>query len=146
MKRKLVFSVVSGALLFAGAVLADTKDPDIEGYFRVEQALVNDDLNVAKTAATDLAQKAQAANNGMISKEAADLANAGSIEQARQAFKTLSEDTLNLIQGGEGSQDTACSMRDAQCIQTPKSAQSSCMGSGRSNCAMMRLTCSGGCS
>ena len=36
MNTKLVLSVVSGAFLFAGAALADTKNPVIGAYFKVE--------------------------------------------------------------------------------------------------------------
>jgi hypothetical protein len=61
-----------------------TKDSVIGAYFNVEQALINQDLNAAKTAATDLAQKAQIANNGTISKDANDLAKTDSLDQARQ--------------------------------------------------------------
>lgn len=113
-KPVLVFSVVSGAVLFAAAAPADTKDPVIGAYFNVEQAVVNQDLNAAKLTASDLAQKAQAANNEAILKDATDLATAASIDQARQIFKALSQDTLNLIRSGEGSQGAACSMGNAQ--------------------------------
>jgi hypothetical protein len=143
MKNKIVFPFVSAALLFAGTVFAQTKDSVIGAYFNVEQALINQDLNGAKTAATDLAQKAQVANNGTISKDANDLAKTDSLDQARQAFKTLSEDTLKLIQAEPASKDMACSMGDAQCMQTENTAQSSCMGSqtssrGTMGCGMMR--------
>src|SRR5262252_7329390 len=97
MNTKVLFLVVSGALLFASAVLADTKDPVIRAYFNVEQAVINEDLNRAKIAASDLAQKAQAPNNETILKDANDLAKTESLAQARQVFKALSEDALNLI-------------------------------------------------
>jgi|SRR6516164_5523699 hypothetical protein len=75
MNTKVVFAVVLGPLLFTSALLAQTKDPVIGAYFNVEQALINEDLNAAKTAASDLAQKAQAANNGPILEDAIRLPN-----------------------------------------------------------------------
>jgi hypothetical protein len=89
--------------------------------------LYNQDLNAVKAAVSDLAQKAQAANNETILKDANDLAKTESIDQARQVFKTLSDDTLHLISTAEGSQETAGSRSGMQCMQTTN--QSSCMGS-----------------
>jgi len=167
MNTKVIFAVVLGPLLFTSALLAQTKDPVIGAYFNVEQALINQDLNGAKTAATDLAQKAQVANNGTISKDANDLAKTESLAQARQVFKALSEDALNHIQSGKGSQgmacsmgnaqvkpwlpkilgtgypSTACSIGDTQCMRTQKSPESSCTGQSISGCGMMRNMCSG---
>jgi len=138
MNRKLVLSVVWGAFLFAGAALADTKSPVIGAYFKVEQAVVSQDLNAVRAAVSDLAQKAQAANNETILKDANDLAKSESLDQARQVFKTLSDDTLHLIQTGEGSQETAGSSSGTQCMQTTN--QSSCMGSTTPSCEMMSMT------
>jgi Protein of unknown function (DUF3347) len=146
MNSKVVVSLVSGAFLFGAAALADTKDPVIGEYFKVEQAVINQDLNAAKLAASDLAQKARAADNEAIAKDANDLAKTDSVDHARQIFKALSEETLNLIQGGEASQNTACSMGNAQCMQSQNSAAKSCMGQRMSGCGMMRNMCSGGCS
>jgi Protein of unknown function (DUF3347) len=114
MNTKLVFSVVAGAVLFAVGASAGTKDPVIGAYFKVEQAVINEDLNGAKVAASDLAQKAQAAANEAILKDATDLAKSESLDQARQIFRAPSQDTLNLIQSGEGSEGTTCSTNDAQ--------------------------------
>ena len=111
---KAVFSVVGCALFFAAAASAHTKDPVIRAYFKVEQAVVNEDLNAAKVTASDLAQKAQAASNEAILKDASDLAKTESIDRARQVFKGLSEDALNLIESGEGSQGTTCSLGNAK--------------------------------
>ena len=165
MNTKVVFSVVSGVLLFASALLAQTKDPVMGAYFNVEQALIDEDLDAVKTAASDLAEKAQAANNGTILKDANDLAKTESLAQARQVFKALSEDALNHIQSGKGSQgmacsmgnaqvkpwlpkilgmgyqSTACSIGDTQCKRTQKSAESSC--TGQTGCGMRRNMCSG---
>ena len=165
MNTKVVFSVVSGVLLFASALLAQTKDPVMGAYFNVEQALIDEDLDAVKTAASDLAEKAQAANNGTILKDANDLAKTESLAQARQVFQALSENALNLIQSGEGSQgmdcslgnaqvkpwlpkilgmgyqSTACSIGDTQCKRTQKSAESSC--TGQRGCGMRRNMCSG---
>jgi Protein of unknown function (DUF3347) len=149
MKSKLVFSILSGTLLLGVTAFADTKDPVIGAYFNVEQAIVSADLSAAKVAASDLAQKAQAVNNGTISKDANDLANADSLDQARQIFKGLSQATQNLIQGGEVSRSTDRSTSGGQCMQMQKSAGGSCMGQGMSGmgqgmsgCGMMRNMCS----
>jgi hypothetical protein len=114
MNTKLAFAVVSGAVFFAVGASAATKDPVIGAYFKVERAVLIEDLNATKIAASALAEKAQAADNAAILKDATDLAKSDSIDQARQAFKALSEDTLDLIQRGEGSQGTTCSTSDAQ--------------------------------
>jgi hypothetical protein len=142
MNTKLVYCVVAGAFLFAGAALADTKSPVIGAYFKVEQAVVNQDLNAVKAAASDLAQKAQMANNETILKDANDLAKTESIDQVRQVFRTLSDDTLHLIQTGEGSQETAGSASGTQCMQTTH--QTSCMGSTTLSCGMMSMSSSCG--
>jgi hypothetical protein len=135
MKSKLVLSILSGALLLGVTAFADTKDPVIAAYFNVEQAIVSADLSAAKSAASDLAQKAQAVNNEAILKDANDLANAESLDQARQIFKGLSQATLNLIQGGGVRQDRSMSC-GGQCMQTQKSAEASCMGQAMSGCGM----------
>ena len=105
---KLAISIVSGALLFAAAAWADPKDELIVAFFRVDRAIVNGDLNAAKTAASDLAQKAQATDHQAILKDANDLAKADSIDQARQQYRALSEDTLALINTKEASQSGGC--------------------------------------
>ena len=143
MNKKLIATVVSAALFFATAALADTKSSVVGAYFQVEHAVINGDLNAAKAAASDLAQKAQVANDDAIVKDANELAKAESIDQARQLFKPLSDDTLNLIQTSEGSQNMACATGSAststpQCMQT--NARSSCMDAGMSSCgAMMNM-------
>jgi Protein of unknown function (DUF3347) len=127
MNTKLVFSVVSGAVFFAVGASAGTKDPVTGAYFKVEQAVVNEDLNAAKVAASALAQKAQAADNEAILKDATDLAKSESLDQVRQIFKALSQDTLSFIQSGEGSEGTACSTSDAQFkLWFPKSLGTTC--------------------
>ena len=57
MNRKLLLCVVSGVLLVAAAAWADPKEDVIAAFFKVDQAVVNGDLNAVKTAASDLAQK-----------------------------------------------------------------------------------------
>lgn len=68
---KFVFSG-SDALLFASALMADTKDLVIGAYFKTGSAIIGEDLDGAKNAASDLAHNAQPANNGAISKCATD--------------------------------------------------------------------------
>lgn len=137
MKSKLILSIVSGAIVFATtAVFAETKDSVIGAYFNLEQALINQDLSGTKTAAADLAQRAQVIDES-IGKAANDVAKADSIEQARQAFKTLSADTLSFIQVERANQATACSMDETQCMRTGTNAQSSCMASRTPSCGMM---------
>lgn len=146
MKSRSIVFVVSGTLFLAGVALGDTKDSVIGTYFKVEQAVISGDLNAAKTEALDLAQKAQTANNEAISKDANNLAKAESIDQARQVFKTLSDDTLTLIRSGEGSQDRACSMGCTQCMQRQNTAGRSCMGQMAPGCGMMGQTTGNMCS
>jgi ABC-type transport system involved in cytochrome bd biosynthesis fused ATPase/permease subunit len=143
MQGKLIFSILSGTVLLGVTAFADTKGQVLGAYFNVEQAIISADLSATKIAASDLAQKAQAANNETISKDANDLANAESLDQARQIFKGLSQATLNLIQGGGVSRSMDRSMSCGQCMQTQKSAEDSCMGQGMSGCGMMRNMCSG---
>jgi hypothetical protein len=107
MNRKLLLCVVSGALLVAAAAWADPKEDVIAAFFKVDQAVVNGDLNAVKTAASDLAQKAQLADSQAILKDANDLAKADSIDQARQLQKALGEDILGLVKTREGSRNTA---------------------------------------
>ena len=107
MNSKLLLSIVSGALLVAATAWADPKEDVFAAFFRVDQAIVDGDLNAAKTAATDLAQKAQAADSQAILKDANDLAKSDTIDQARQLPKPLAPDTIALVKTGEGSQNTA---------------------------------------
>lgn len=146
MKSRSIVFVVSGTLFLAGVALGDTKDSVIGTYFKVEQAVINGDLDAAKTAASDLAQKAQTANNEAISKDANNLAKADSIDQARQVFKTLSDDTLTLIRSGAESQDRACSMSGTPCMQRQNTAGRSCMGQMAPGCGMMGQTMGNMCS
>jgi hypothetical protein len=57
MNKRLIAFVVSAAFFLPTAALADTKNPVVGGYFQVEHAVINADLNAVKAAASDLAQK-----------------------------------------------------------------------------------------
>ena len=72
MAGKFVLSVISGALPSAAAVLTDTKDPLIGPYFRVGYTIIGGDLNEAKNATSDLAQKASVAVSETMSNDTTD--------------------------------------------------------------------------
>ena len=138
MNRKLLLCIVSGALLVAATAWADPKEDVIAAFFNVDQALANGDLNAVKTAASDLAQKAQSADSQAILKDADDLAKADSIDQARQLHKALGEDILGLVKTREGSQNTvsgACPMMNSR-----NTASDGCPMMGSQNTAS--ATCS----
>jgi hypothetical protein len=140
MNNKLLLCVVSSSMLFAAAASADPKQDVIAAFFRVDQAIVNGDLDAAKTAASELAQKAQAADRQAILKDANDLAKSDTIDQGRQLYKALAEDALALIKTGESSQNTASATCPMMGSRNTASTSCSMMGSQTAaslNCPMV---------
>jgi hypothetical protein len=137
MNTKLIASAISATLFLAATGLADTKNSVVGGYFQVERAVINGDVNAIKAAASDLAQRAGVANDDAIVKDADRLAKAESIDQARQLFETLSQETQNLIQAGESGQNMGCSIGGGW-SDNPCSGMASKMPSCGAMMSMMR--------
>jgi len=123
MKRILTALV---ALLAAGLITtpASAKEASkelaacLKAYHEVHDALAKDDLAAAKKAATDLAEKATAAKCVSTPQHATELARSDSLESAREHFKAISQECIEMAAGVDGQYVFTCPMVKADWLQT----------------------------
>ena len=85
--------------------LSDKDKQFLAGYEKVHTALAADDLSAAKSAAKDLGE------------EGSDIANAGSLKDARSGFEKLSNRAKTLVTGQPGYQVVHCPMLKKDWVQ-----------------------------
>ena len=114
-------SLVIAALVAAPALGRQATNEEaacLKAYHQVHDALAKDDLAAAKTSAADLAEKATAAKCPSTPKHAAELAKSDSLEKAREHFKAISQECIEMMKGVDGQHVFTCPMAKADWLQT----------------------------
>jgi hypothetical protein len=114
-------SLAIAALLAAPALARQASNEEaacLKAYHQVHDALAKDDLAAAKTSAADLAEKATAAKCSSTPKHASELAKSDSLEKAREHFKAISQECIEMMKGVDGQYVFTCPMAKADWLQT----------------------------
>jgi len=101
-----VLALVALAAPLSAAQLSDQNKQFLANYEKVHQALVADDLAMAKKAAADLGAPGS------------DLAKSETLDQARAAFEKLSGEAAKLAAGQSGYYVMHCPMKNKDWVQT----------------------------
>ena len=99
-------AITAIAVSAQAANLSDKDKQFLAGYEEVHTALVADDLSTAKSAAKDLGE------------EGSDIAQAGSLKDARAGFEQLSNRAKTLVAGQSGYHVAHCPMLNKDWVQT----------------------------
>lgn len=105
----LILTLFAAALVSLGAATLEQDKQFLSRYDKVRQALTSDDLAGAKAAATDLGA------------DAAAVANASSLKDARAGFEKLSLKAESLAAGQSGYHVFHCPMLNKDWVQTSTS-------------------------
>jgi hypothetical protein len=135
-----------GALVALPAILATTPLPTNAGkagigqpsdvlvaYEKVSQALANDDLAAAKTAAATLSEKAGEDGKQTIAGHADALAKSDSLDAAREHFKAMSGEAAKLAQGSTH-HVVHCPMANANWVQSGDKIMNPYLGKKMQQC------------
>lgn len=136
-KLSIVVSILLGVLV-AGPAGATETSSLVDGYLAISTALADDDLATAKTSSGSLAQEAHATGNHALAEPAAKLAEAGTIEDARGTFKTLSNGVIKLTEGQAGYYVMTCPMVKAEWLQKTKELANPYMGKAMLKCGSIK--------
>lgn len=104
------------------ANLSDNDKKFLAGYEKIHTALAADDLSSAKSTAKDLGE------------EGSDIANAGSLKDARAGFEKLSNHAKTLVDGQSGYHVVHCSMLNKNWVQTSTTISNPYGGKGMVRC------------
>jgi hypothetical protein len=107
--RTLLAAAIALIVIGFSAQAANLSDKDkqfLAGYEKIHTALATDDLSSAKSAAKDLGE------------QGSDIANAGSLKDARAAFEKLSVGAKTLVAGQSGYHVLHCPMLNKDWVQT----------------------------
>jgi hypothetical protein len=99
-------AIMAIAVSAQAAKLSDKDKQFLAGYEKVHTALAADDLSTAKSAAKDLGE------------EGSDIAQAGSLKDARAGFEKLSNRAKTLVAGQSGYHVAHCPMLNKDWVQT----------------------------
>ena len=99
-------AITAIAVSAQAANLSDKDKQFLAGYEKVHTALAADDLSAAKSAAKDLGE------------EGSDIAQAGSLKDARAGFEKLSNRAKTLVAGQSGYHVAHCPMLNKDWVQT----------------------------
>lgn len=124
-------------LAFASAH-AETASASIKAYFSVSEALASDSLAEAKTAASDLVDKAKAEKQDKIAQYASAVAGSASIEKARENFKALSAEEIKQFGSQPGYFVMTCPMANADWLQSTKEVSNPYMGKQMLRCGSVK--------
>jgi hypothetical protein len=124
--------VTSG--LIASSGFAKGNDELLKSYDAISMALAKDDLAAAKSAASELAEKAKENDDETISKQAGELANSASIDAAREGLKRLSDEAANLAKGSDDYHVMTCPMAKANWVQSGDKVMNPYMGKKMQQC------------
>lgn len=133
-----IVAFVAGAVLFAANVPAKEDNAVLDAYLKVSQALAADNLNGAKSAATDLAAKAKAGGNETLASHASELAKSDSIDKARDHFKMASAEAAKLADGKSGYYLMTCPMAKADWVQSNPKVSNPYLGKSMPNCGSVK--------
>ncbi len=119
------------------AAAANPQTRVMQPYEIVSKALVNDDLKAAQSAALELTDVARQAGKTDVSEAAQKVANASSLEEARKAFKPLSNQVIALAKGNDGYTVMTCQMvEDGRWLQSGETVWNPYMGQKMPHCGM----------
>jgi hypothetical protein len=107
--RTMLAAAIAITAIAVSAQAANLSDKDkqfLTGYEKVHTALAADDLSAAKSAAKDLGE------------EGSDIAQAGSLKDARAGFEKLSNRAKTLVAGQSGYHVAHCPMLNKDWVQT----------------------------
>ena len=107
--RTLLAATIAITAIAVSAQAANLSDKDkqfLAGYEKVHTALAADDLSTAKSAAKDLGE------------EGSDVAQAGSLKDARAGFEKLSNRAKTLVTGQSSYHVAHCPMLNKDWVQT----------------------------
>ena len=110
----------------------------LKAYHKVHEQLAKDDLSGAQKAATDLAEKANAAKGQSLAKHAREIAKSTSLETAREHFKAVSEECIKMAEGVEGQHVFHCPMVKADWLQTDMKVSNPYMGKKMPECGAIK--------
>jgi len=133
-----ILAFVAGAVLFAANVPAKEDNAVLDSYVKLSQALAADDLNGAKSAATDLATKAKMGGNETLAHHASELAKSDSIQKAREHFKMASSEAAKLAEGKAGYYLMTCPMAKADWVQSNSKVSNPYFGKSMPNCGSLK--------
>jgi len=108
------------------AAVSDTDKQFLAGYEKVRAALAADDLDKAKTAASDLGD------------EGGGLAKSGSLKEARVAFEKLSEKAKTLAAGRSGYYVVNCPMLKKDWVQNSEKIGNPYAGKQMATCGEIK--------
>ncbi len=115
-------------------------NPVLDATIPVSQALTNDNLESARKAAAALAETAKTARQEAIATHAAQIAASKTLEEAREHFKAVSEETVKLAAGQEGYYVMTCPMAKADWVQKTTEVQNPYMGQSMPACGSIKGT------
>lgn len=130
MKRTLLLIAVAVSL---APGLLRAQNAELDEYVAVSAALAQDNLDSAKTAAGKLAQE-----KGALSAPASQVAEAASLDAARESFRTLSAAAEKLASDQPGYYVFRCPMAGADWVQKSKDVQNPYMGKQMSSCGSIK--------
>lgn len=122
-----------------GSAKAEAREIDklVASYESVSTALVNDDLEAARSAAESLAKVAKQEGTPNIDIAAGKVADANSLDEARKTFKSLSSQVIALARGDEGYTVMTCPMvENGRWLQSDKTVSNPYMGQRMPGCGM----------
>lgn len=130
-----IATLMISAASFAVAAPAQPASSDIvAAYAKISDALASDDLGAAKSAATIVREKADAAGQHAIMEGAATVAAAGDISTAREAFKGLSVSIEPLAADQAGYTVMTCPMAHADWVQVTGTVKNPYLGKAMQSC------------
>lgn len=139
MKIKIRFLLIiavltAGFVRVASAGGAPMKSELLSAYVKVADALADDDLTAAKTAAGALSDHAGMAGEKQIDDQASVVAKAASLSAAREQFKKLSLSIEPIAAGVEGYTVMTCAMAKADWVQASGDVKNPYLGKSMQSC------------
>lgn len=129
-----------GRLIAADSMKMDMKNEILSSYTKVASALAADDLAAAKTAAAAVAKHANMSDsNKAIAAKADSVAKATKIDEARDAFKSLSDAVVPLAAGEKKYTVMNCPMA-GDWVQVGKGVKNPYMGKAMLTCGGPKAT------
>ena len=124
-----------GAAVIASSGFAKDNNEVLKSFDAVSMALAKDDFAAAKSAASELAEKAKANGHEAIAKEAGELAKSDSIDAAREDLKAMSDEATKLAKGSGDYHVMTCPMAEGgNWVQSGEKVMNPYMGKKMQQC------------
>lgn len=126
------------ALAAQGAVKAENaaQSPLVASYLKLQEALANDSLEAAKSAARELEREAGAAKATAVKDKAAKIAASSDIKVAREEFKALYE-PMGQFAKGQNVDVVYCPMAKAKWYQSAGKVKNPYFGKDMLECGVI---------